>query len=200
MIAQQSRIEEIIQQRDTGTIFSIYDFVTLGSYEGAKKALLRIEKEGKLERIMNGLYFKTGDLYTHPDMDATADAVARKFGWTVCPSGERCLYLLGLAETPETGNTYLSSGPYRTYTVYGAPLVFIHTTPRDIAQLSPKSALVVQALKELGKTNVTDEILRAISLTLTKEEKTALLKETTGSTSWVYHEIVKMKGMYPYIL
>ena len=53
-------------------------------------------------------------------------------------------------------------------------------------------ALVVQALKALGKDNVTGKELRGISKMLTKNEKTQMLDETKRVTAWVYEFIRKI--------
>lgn len=197
MATVQTRIEETIRHANTGAIFSIYDFVSLGNYESSKKAILRLEKEKKLERIINGLYFKPGILYTHPQMDDIAKAIAVKFGWLLAPSGEKCLYSLGLKDHIQNPNDYLSSGPYRAYRIFGEKLTFLHTTPRDVSGLSEKSVLVVQALKEYGRDNVPDMTLEKISRRLTEEEKASLLSETSGTTTWVRNEIVRMLRFFP---
>ena len=197
MATVQARIDEIVRHANTGAIFSIYDFVPLGNYESSKKVLIRLEKEKKLERIMNGLYFKPGILYSHPQMDDIAEAIAVKFGWLLAPSGEKCLYSLGLKDHIQNPNDYLSSGPYRVYRIFGEKLTFLHTTPRDVAGLSEKTILVVQALKEYGRDNVPTITLEKISRRLTEEEKTSLLSETSGTTTWVRNEIVRMLNLYP---
>lgn len=55
--------------------------------------------------------------------------------------------------------------------------------------MSEKSALVVQALKAIGKENITPEILQKIRKKLTPEETRKLLEETKGCAEWVYKEI-----------
>ncbi len=197
MATVQTRIEEVIKYAATGTIFSIYDFVPYGNYESAKKALLRAEKRGELKRILNGLYYKPGLLYTHPPMDDIARAIALKFGWTIAPSGEECLRKLGLSDTQKTENRYLSSGPGRTYTIFGEYLAFTHTTSRDIVGLSAMSITVVQALKEYGRGNIPDIILEKISSRLTNEEKETLFKETSSTTTWVHSDITRMLTLFP---
>ena len=56
------------------------------------------------------------------------------------------------------------------------------------------TSLVIQALKTLGKTNVTPEIIQELSGKLSDTEKQACLKEATESTDWVYDTIRKICG------
>jgi hypothetical protein len=56
------------------------------------------------------------------------------------------------------------------------------------------TSLVVQALKTIGKEQVTPEIIQTLSSKLSAEDKTALLKEAAESTNWVYDTIRKIVG------
>ena len=51
-----------------------------------------------------------------------------------------------------------------------------------------------QALKTLGRINVTAKIIQTLSEKLTEDEKRACLKEATESTDWVYDTIRKICG------
>ena len=56
------------------------------------------------------------------------------------------------------------------------------------------TSLVIQALKTLGKTNVTPEIIQTLSDKLSNEDKTAMLREAAESTDWVYDTIRQICG------
>ena len=56
------------------------------------------------------------------------------------------------------------------------------------------TALVIQALKTLGKANVTPEIIETLSSKLSATDKAALLKEGSESTDWVYDTIRRICG------
>ena len=56
------------------------------------------------------------------------------------------------------------------------------------------TSLVIQALKTLGRINVTAKIIQTLSEKLTEDEKRACLKEATESTDWVYDTIRKIVG------
>lgn len=57
--------------------------------------------------------------------------------------------------------------------------------------------LVIQALKTLGKTNVTSKTVQALQSRLSEEDKAAMLKEAAESTDWVYNTIRQIAGEVP---
>ena len=90
--------------------------------------------------------------------------------------------------------SYISDGPYKTYELNSTTIEFKHRTNKEITGLSYMTALVIQALKTLGKTNVTDETISVLSQKLSAEEKEALLQESAESTDWIYETIKKICG------
>ena len=60
------------------------------------------------------------------------------------------------------------------------------------------TSLVIQALKTLGKKNVTPEVIQTLSTKLSLSEKQTCLKEATESTDWVYDTIDKYAEVIHY--
>ncbi len=56
------------------------------------------------------------------------------------------------------------------------------------------TGLVIQALKTLGRVNVTTEIIEILSIKLSEEDKDAMLKEAAEATDWVYGTIRQICG------
>ncbi|MEG2633286.1 MAG: DUF6088 family protein [Oscillospiraceae bacterium] len=84
---------------------------------------------------------------------------------------------------------YVSDGTYKEYSYENTTIKFKRTTNKEISKLSTKTALVVQALKALGKDNVTDIIVDKLRNSLTDNEKKSLLVEAKAVTSWIYEDI-----------
>ena len=152
-----------------------------------------------LRRILKGVYEKPKyskllDEYVAADPDAVAKALARSYHWTIVPCGNTALNLLGLSAQVTAVWSYISDGPYKTYEWNSTKLEFKHRTNKEITGLSYMTSLVIQALKTLGRTNVTAEIIQTLSEKLSEDEKQACLKEATESTDWVYDTIRKMCG------
>jgi membrane-associated PAP2 superfamily phosphatase len=101
--------------------------------------------------------------------------------------------MLGLSTQVPAVWLYISDGPYKTYKADGMTLKFKHTDNKnEIINISYKTALIVQALKALGKNNITNRELRSISKLLTENEKAQILIEAKRVTAWVYELIRKI--------
>lgn len=194
-----SQIEDRIRNSPKGTIFVTSDFKDLASTDAANKALLRLEKAGLIRRILFGVYeypeyneFLGEYVESSPDM--VAHALARKFGWTIVPCGDTALNMLGLSTQVPAVWLYVSDGTYKEYTYGNTVIRFKRTTNKEISKISYKTALVIQALKALGKENITDEIINQIASVTTGKEKTAMFVEAKYATSWIYDVIKEICG------
>lgn len=194
-----SQIEDRIRNSPKGTIFVTSDFKDLASSDAANKALLRLEKAGLIRRILFGVYeypeyneFLGEYVESSPDM--VAHALARKFGWTIVPCGDTALNMLGLSTQVPAVWLYVSDGTYKEYTYGNTVIRFKRTTNKEISKISYKTALVIQALKALGKENITDEIINQIASVTTGKEKTAMFVEAKYATSWIYDVIKEICG------
>lgn len=187
-------IKDRINKSEIGTVFVATDFVDISDKTSINTYLTRLDEEKLLRRIMRGVYYKPeyndflGE-FVAPEPDAVAHALARNFGWTIVPCGDTALNLLGLSTQIPAAWIYVSDGTYKEYTYEQTTIKFKRTTNKEISKLSYKTALVVQALKALGKDNVDDTILTKLKKNLTDSEKQALLTEAKAVTSWIYEYI-----------
>ena len=191
------KIEERIHKSEPGTVFVTSDFSDLATTYAANGALRRLEKSGDIRQIMRGVYElpQYSELLKEdvaPSTDLVAQAIARNYGWTIAPSGETALNLLGLsAQVPATWE-YISDGSYRTYQYGNVTIKFKKASNRELAKLSPKTAVVVRALKSLGRGRVSKEDIDEIRSRLSEEEKKRALEEARYTTSWIYDEIKRI--------
>lgn len=184
---------------EDGAVFVAPDFADIADTATIRQGLKRLYQSGIIRRIIRGIYEKPKyskllDEYVAADPDAVAKALARCYHWTIAPCGNMALNLLGLSTQVTAVWSYISDGPYKTYEWNSTKLEFKHRTNKEITGLSYMTSLVIQALKTLGRTNVTPEIIQTLSEKLSEAEKQACLKEATESTDWVYDTIRKMCG------
>ena len=130
--------------------------------------------------------------YEAPSPHHVAQALARKFNWSIAPSGATALNLLGLSTQVPAKWSYISDGPYHKFNVGKLELEFKHRSNREISGLSYKSAMVIQALRALGKENVDDTTIKKLQRLLTDHEKQALLQEAQQAVAWIYNLIKKI--------
>ena len=125
--------------------------------------------------------------------DDVAKAMARNFGWTIVPCGDTALNRLGLSTQIPAVWSYVSNGPYRSYTVDGIKLQFKHTDRKsEIIGLSEKTALVIQSLRAIGKENLTQKDIKRLTGKLDEAEKSRLLLEGQRAAAWIYEAIKRI--------
>lgn len=192
-------IRDRVLDAEESSIFTTSDFADIADASTVRSALHRLVKSENLRRVLNGIYEKPKhskllNEYVAPDPDEVAKALARSYHWTIAPCGNTALNMLGLSTQVPAVWSYISDGPYKTYEWDSTRIEFKHRTNKEITGISYMTALVIQALKTLGKTNVTPEIIEILSSKLSDTDKTALLKEGGESTDWVYDTIRKICG------
>lgn len=194
-----SGIRERVLSAEDGTVFVTSDFADIADTNTIRQSIYRLVNDGTLRRILQGVYEKPKyskllEEYVAADPDAVAKALARSYHWTIAPCGNTALNLLGLSTQVTAVWSYISDGPYKTYEWNFTKLEFKHRTNKEITGLSYMTSLVIQALKTLGRSNVTSDIIKTLSEKLSDDEKQACLKEAAESTDWVYDTIRKMCG------
>jgi hypothetical protein len=190
----QSQIEERIMGYPYGTAFSASDFLDIADANSVSQALFRIEKDGKIRRVINGIYDKPAysqliQEYGVPRVDKIAEALARRFNWNIAPSGDTALNILHISTQVPNSWEYVSDGPYRDYMIGKVPLKFKHIMPREINGYSPITVMIIQGIRAIGKGNMTQEQADRFSSVITAENKETLLKEARTASGWIYKEI-----------
>jgi hypothetical protein len=179
MASVEKQIEEHIGQAGGGSIFYPADFERYGSIEAVNVALHRLVKLNTLKRLAFGIYAKPikskliGDVY--PGAEDVAIAIARRDNARLIPTGAYAQNRLGLSTQVPMKLVYLTDGPARKINVGKTTILFKKASPRKMALQGEISKLVVMALSDIGKDNVTTDEENRI-LNLLKKEKPELLK------------------------
>ena len=190
-------IKERIESYEGGEIFFTTDFKEIATLSTIRKCLSRQVDEGKIRRVMDGIYEKPQyskvlEEYLPTDPEKVANALAAKYHWTIAPCGDVALNKLGLSTQVPVVWSYVSDGPYRDFSWDNIVLTFKHKTNREISFMSQPSIMVVEALKTLGKDRVDENTVAILRNRLSDAEKNTLLKETTDSAEWIFDTIRKV--------
>jgi hypothetical protein len=180
-----------------GWVFTKKDLSDCGGSMAVEKALLRLRQKGIIRLLLRGVYDypRFSELFKEPaspEANQIAQAIARKFGWSIYPSGETALNLLGLSTQVPAKFIYFSDGPSKAYDWKGGKLSFVKRAIKETSSLSQKTALVVQALKALGQEHIDKEIIGKLSKKLSAKEKSVALREARYVTGWVYDAVKKV--------
>ncbi len=197
MDTSYAKISEIISQAKPEGVFVASDFSHIAPINTVRQCLSRLEKSQQIVRIMRGVYYQPAysellQEYEAPSPHHVAMALARNFGWAIAPSGAAALNLFGLSTQVPAHWSYVSDGPYRSFSFGNITIEFKHCSSKEISGMSHKTALVIQAIKALGKENIDKENLQRIRRTLSVEERVALIEEAKRTTAWIYEAIKKV--------
>lgn len=188
------QIKNRINDFDSRKVFINNDFLDIAGNETVRRTLNQLVSENKIKRVINGFYYNPiyseliGE-YEAVSIHELALAIARKYNWNIAPYNSTALNLLGLSTQVPTHYKYISSGRYKEYKIGDTILEFKKVNPGEIANMSLKTATVIQAIKSLGKENINAQVMQKIRENLTQEERTDLMNESKSVPAWVYEVI-----------
>jgi predicted transcriptional regulator of viral defense system len=191
MQTMREQIVARIERLGEGKAFSAKDFLDIASRGTIDMALSGLTREGTIRRIGRGLYDMPkvnpslgGKL--SPDIDEAARAVARRQRWRIVPDGAWAANLLGLSTQVPSKIVYLTDGPNHEIAIGRRMIQFKHARPKAMAGLDGKIALVVQALRHLGKDKVGKLEIETLRAKLSPAERKKLVKDTRFGVDWIY--------------
>jgi hypothetical protein len=177
-----------------GAVFVPTDFLSLGSRQTVDIVLHRLVRKGTIRRLARGIYDfpkehpKLGKL--HPSPEKIAEALVGRDCTRIQPTGAYAANIRGLSEQVPAKVVFLTDGPSRTVKIGMTTIQLRRTTPKNMAMAGRLSGLLVQALRELGKENVTPERLEHLKRTIPLDVRQGLLKDIRFAPEWV-HSIFK---------
>lgn len=191
METMRDHIVDRIERLGDGKAFSAKDFLDIASRTTIDVMLAKLANEGTIRRIRRGLYDRPrvnpalgGKL--SPDIDEAARAIARRQRWKIVPEGAWAANLLGLSTQVPSKIIYLTDGPNKEVPIGRRSIYFKHARPKALAGLEGKIALVVQALRHLGKDKVGEREVATLRAELSPAERKKLVKDTRFGVDWIY--------------
>lgn len=201
MQTMRDQIVARIKRLEKGQAFSAKDFLDIASRAMTDMTLTALARQGTIRRVRRGLYDVPrinpalgGELT--PDIDEAARAIARRQRWKIVPDGVWAANLLGLSTQVPAKIVYLTDGPNKEIPIGRRVIQLKHARPKTLAGLDGKSALVVQALRHLGKDRLESSELEKLRALLSPIERRKLVKDTRFGVEWIY-EIAKKLSEEP---
>jgi hypothetical protein len=194
VLTAENQILARIVKAGRGVPFFAESFSSYGSPAAIRKALDRLVKAGKLDRVARGIYMRQkmdsaiGALT--PGIDELAKAIAKRDRARIAPTGVYALNRLGLSTQVPVNVIYLTDGAARKVKIGRRTITFKRTTPKNVAAIGQTSKLVIQALRAIGKDNVIDQTIKQIHVILQHEDKSRLAHDMMLAPAWI-REIIK---------
>ncbi|HEY4302331.1 MAG TPA: DUF6088 family protein [Candidatus Didemnitutus sp.] len=185
----QTLIWDRILQHGPGWPFTPASFVDLGTPAGVRLTLHRLKKSGTIRPIGRGLYDypkqdpQLGAL--SPSADAVVQALKGRDAVRLQPTGAHAANLLGLSTQVPVRLVYQTDGRTRSLKLGKQVIQFRRTTPRNLATAGRTSGLVIQALRQLGKDAVTDDVIRHLDGKLSVADKAQLQADLAYAPQWM---------------
>ncbi len=186
----EEQIQDKVLKAEKGTIFLTEDFSDFGNANSLRVALHRLVKRGVLYRVANGIYVKPkiGKFLNKiilPSLDEIAVAIAKRDKARIIPTGSFALHSLGLSEQIPLNIVYYTDGRVRKLKIGNGTISFKKASPKKLALKGKISKLVVLALSEIGKDNLTDAEENKIQSLLKQEDKEDLIHDLQLAPQWI---------------
>lgn len=172
-----------------GTLFFVDDFLNYGSAKAVSKALERLVNRKEVDRVSRGIYSRLqqdpvwGTL--KPTVEDIAEAIRRRDKARIIPTGTLALNALGLSTQVPMNPVYLTDGAARTINVGKRKIVFKKTSPKNLATIGNISTLAIQAMKEIGKENISELEIEKILKNLKNEDPFRLEYDIRFAPEWI---------------
>ena len=178
------QIKERISAGNIDAAFVPSDFFDIADSARVGICLRRLTKSGVIMRVMRGVYAKP---YKYrPNVEMVAQAIARNYGWTIAPCGDAALYLSKMTNKSPDEWTFVSDGTYQSYDANGVKLVFKHAgVKNELNGVSDRTALYIQALRAIGKNNITNDTINDMAAKVAYGDIPKLSNGTQRVTAWI---------------
>ena len=178
-----------IKKAKRGSLFFTEDFLSSGSAKAVAKALERMVEKEEVFRVARGIYARLEKDpilgLIKPSTEAIAEAIRKRDKARIVPTGILALNALGLSTQVPMNVVYLTDGAKRKIDLGKRKILFKNTAPKNLSAIGKISSLVIQALKEIGKDNCTENEIQIILKQLAKEEPYRLEHDIRLAPEWI---------------
>lgn len=184
-------IRERIKDIEPGTLFTINDFENINNDHLVTRTLSRLQKEGAIVRVATGIYMnpkKTQFGILYPTIDQIARKIAERDRAQIMPTGNMALNILGFSTQVPMNAVYITNGAKRKVKVGERNIIFKNVVQKNFQFKGKLLPLIIIALKELGESNVTNEIKNKIIELISEssmEERITMIHDLYLAPLWI---------------
>lgn len=154
-----------------------------------RTALTRLVQKKSIRRLAHGLYDlpevhpKLGPIL--PSIEKVIEAIKISDAIQVQPTGAYAANLLGLSTQIPMRIELYTNGPKRKIKFGKQEIILRPTTPKNMIGAGTKAGLILHALRQIGKNNVTIEMIEQIRSQLEEKDIKHIKKQITFAPAWI---------------
>lgn len=194
MLSIENQIEKSIKSKPKGSLFFPEDFREYSSV-AVRKALQRLKEKGTIKSIAHGIYVrpKTNKFIGEvlPSAEEVAKGIADRDKIRIVPTGAYAQHALGLSTQIPLNVVFLTDGAPRTIKVGKRTISLKKTTPKNLMAKGRISSLAIQALRDIGKDGLTEDLEKKIIEELRNEEVKNLNHDMDLAPEWIRNVMKK---------
>jgi hypothetical protein len=154
-----------------------------------RTALTRLVQKKSIRRLAHGLYDlpevhpKLGPIL--PSIEKVIEAIKISDAIEVQPTGAYAANFLGLSTQIPMRIELYTNGPKRKIKFGKQEIILRPTTPKNMIGAGTKAGLILHALRQIGKDNVTIEMIQQIRSQLEEKDIKHIKKQVTFAPAWI---------------
>lgn len=161
-----------------GEVFFVSSFPQF-DVEYVTKLLSIFEKEGLITRIAKGVYVKARKTrfgVVYPSAYELVKEIAKRDKAKVYPTGDTAANRLGFSTQVPMNACFLTSGTPRTLKLGNRTVTLKHGVPKNFAYKGELMPELVQALRNIGEENITEDVEKRITQLLAETPETQTIE------------------------
>ncbi len=178
----EHKVRTKITHAKYGEVFFVSTFHQF-DVEYVTKLLPQFEKEGLIIRIAKGVYVKAKKTrfgMVYPSAFELVSEIAKRDKAIVFPTGETATNRLGFSTQVPMNSCFITSGTPRKLKLGNRTITLKHGVPRNFAYKGKLMPELVQALRSIGKDNITETV----------ENRVAQLLSANPETETIEHDLL----------
>lgn len=186
----EGKILKQIKAKGRGFVFTARYFTSKADdVSVVTTALSRLVQKNVIRRLAHGLYDypeihpELGLLM--PSVQKVIEAITKSDAIKVQPTGAYAANLLGLSTQIPMRIELYTSGPKRSIQFGKQQIILKPTTPKNMVGAGTKAGLILHALRQIGKDNVDDDMIKTIRSQVEEKDVKHIKKQITFAPAWI---------------
>ncbi len=190
MVITEKQLIARIRAHGRGFVFTAKLFTALtNDSRSVRTALTRLVQKKVIRRLAHGLYDlpvihpKLGAIM--PSTQSVIEAIKASEAIEVQPTGAYAANLLGLSTQIPMRIELYTNGPKKTVRFGKQEIILKPTTPKNMIGAGTKAGLILHALRQIGKENISDEMIKQIKSQLVEKDLKHIKRQAQYAPAWV---------------